>query len=264
MLQSCVEGFLREVRVLMSLWTDFQADIDGLHPHLPVSAVVYGTNISLRYNYIFVETPKCACTPIKMALQRLELRNPAFERENFEDIHNRENSPLLNPKQVGSFRHLVSSPRMFKFCFVRHPFTRLLSCYLDKIQGNRPQKAAILRQLGLSETRLSTPVTFEQFVRAVVEQPVSVMDPHWRIQYFQTMQAGIKYDFIGRCERFSDGVRVLEERIAPEFGACLPLEIRNATSAKTEVANYLTSELKDAVYRKFELDFEHFGYSASG
>src|SRR5579862_1067334 len=182
----------------MSLRTEFLADISGLHPHLPVSDVVYGTNISLQYNYIFVETPKCGCTAIKAALQRLELRDPDFARENLEDIHVRESSPLLNPRQVGSFRKLINRPEIFKFCFVRHPFTRLLSCYLDKIQRNRPQKAAILRQVGFPEDRLDTVLTFDQFVRAVVEQPISLMDPHWRVQYYQTMQVGIKYDFIGR------------------------------------------------------------------
>jgi Sulfotransferase family len=245
----------------MSLWTEFQADISGLHPHLPVSAVVYGTNVSLRYNYIYVETPKCACTAIKTALQRLELRDPDFSRENIDDIHSREGSPLLNPKQVGSFRQLILSPAMFKFCFVRHPFTRLLSCYLDKIQRNRPQKAGILRQLGLPDEKLDTPVTFEQFIRAVVEQPVSMMDPHWRVQYYQTMQAGIKYDFTGRFERFSEDVRVLAERIAPEFAVCLPREHHYATSAAADTAKYLTGDLRDVIYRKFQLDFEFFGYS---
>ena len=247
----------------MGLWAEFQADISGLHPHLPLSAVVYGTNISLRYNYVYVETPKCACTAIKTALQRLELRDPQFERESFDDIHIREHSPLLNPKQVGSFRALLASPAMFKFCFVRHPFTRLLSCYLDKIQRNRPQKAAILRQLGLSEEKLETPVTFEQFISAVTEQPVSQMDSHWRVQYYQTMQAGIKYDFIGRFEKFSDDARILDERISPEFSACLRPESRNATNAATKFDYYLTAGLKDAIYRKFRMDFDYFEYSTS-
>jgi hypothetical protein len=247
----------------MGLLADFQADMSGLHPHLPVSIVVYSIHISLQYNYIFVETPKCACSSIKTALQRLEWRNPDYEWKNFEDIHVREYSPLLNPKQVGSFRDLLNNPRMFKFCFVRHPFTRLLSCYLDKIQRNRPQKAEILRQLGLPEDKLDTPVSFGQFVSAVVEQPVSAMNHHWRAQYYQTMQDGIQYDFIGRFEQLEEGMRVLEERISPELARCLRPESRNATEARTESENYLTDELKEAIYQKFHLDFEHFGYTVS-
>jgi hypothetical protein len=152
---------------------------------------------------------------------------------------------------------------MFKFCFVRHHFTRLLSCYLDKIQRNRPQKAEILRQLGLPEDKLDTPVSFGQFVSAVVEQPVSAMNHHWRAQYYQTMQDGIQYDFIGRFEQLEEGMRVLEERISPELARCLRPESRNATEARTESENYLTDELKEAIYQKFHLDFEHFGYTVS-
>jgi hypothetical protein len=36
------------------------------------------------------------------------------------------------------------------------------------------------------------------------------------------MQAGIKYDFIGRFERFTEEVLVLAVRIVPEFIAFLP------------------------------------------
>jgi dermatan 4-sulfotransferase 1 len=168
---------------------------------------------------------------------------------------------LLNPRQVGSFRKLVNDPAMFKFCFVRNPFTRLLSCYLDKIQRNLPQKIMILRQLGLAEDRLDTPLTFEQFVRAVVDQPVPLMDAHWRTQYFQTMQAGIKYDFVGRFENFAEDARVLDERISAQFTACLGPEIRNATAAGAKSREYLTAELQDAIYGKFRVDFEHFGYT---
>lgn len=231
-----------------------------MHPQMPLGAALYGIHISLQYNYIYVETPKCACTAIKLALQRLELHDPNFNRENFEDIHSREGSPLLNIRQVGSFRSLVASPGMFKFCFVRHPVTRLLSCYLDKIQRNRPQKASILRQLGLPEDRLDTPLTFAQFVGAVVEQPIAQMDLHWRVQYYQTMQAGIKFDFIGRFEKFSDGMRVLEQRISPQIAACLPAAARNSTAAEAQVERYLTADLKSAIYRKYQPDFEHFGY----
>jgi hypothetical protein len=246
----------------MSLWTEFQADISGLHPYLSATQVVYVTNISLSYKYIFVETPKAGCTTIKEALQRLELRDPTFDRKEVADFHARDSSPLLNARQVGSFRKLVNDPGMFKFCFVRHPFTRLLSCYLDKIQRNRPQKVDILRQLGLPETKLDTPVAFDQFVAAVVDQPVSVMDPHWRVQYYQTMQDGIRYDFVGRFERFTEGVRVLEERISPGFATYCRPEIRNQTDASSKIKDYLTSDLRKAIYRKFKVDFKHFGYEA--
>ncbi len=246
----------------MTLASEFASDLAGLHPHLPVSAVVYGVNISLRHKYIFVETPKCACTTIKLALQRLELADARFTRSDPEDIHVREFSPLLNPRQVPSFRNLLADESFFKFCFVRNPFTRLLSSYLDKFQRNRPQKIEILRQLGLPDHRLDTPVSFEQFVKAVVEQPVALMDAHWRVQYYQTMQSGITYDFIGRFERFAEDMRVAGGRIAQDFGSYLGAEIYNGTDAASAAEHYLTKDIKTEIRRKYQIDFEHFGYEA--
>ena len=47
----------------------------------------YGVHISLKHKYIFVETPKVACSTIKMTLHRMELEDPEFVREDFEAIH---------------------------------------------------------------------------------------------------------------------------------------------------------------------------------
>jgi dermatan 4-sulfotransferase 1 len=167
----------------------------------------------------------------------------------------------LDPRQVPSFPDLLADEAFFKFCFVRNPFTRLLSCYLDKIQRNRPQKAAILRQLGLPDHRLDAPVSFEQFVKAVVEQPAALMDVHWRAQYYQTLQAGIKYDFIGRFERFAEDMRIAGGRIAEDFGSYFGGEVYNGTDAGAAAEHYLTMDLKKDIRRKYEIDFEYFGYA---
>jgi len=33
------------------------------------------------------------------------------------------------------------------------------------------------------------------------------------------------------------------------------------SGAAGEIGNYVTDELRDAIHRKFKLDFEHFGYA---
>lgn len=38
----------------------------------------YAVHVSLKHKYIFVETPKVACSTVKMTLQRLELDDPNF------------------------------------------------------------------------------------------------------------------------------------------------------------------------------------------
>ena len=147
----------------------------------------YCVNISLGHRYIYVTTPKCGCSTIQLSLQRLELANPNFDRADFEDLHVRKYSPLLNARQVGSFTQLLNNPSFVKFCFVRHPYSRLLSAYLDKIVRDKgPAKANVLTLLGGSD--LNQEVSFEDFINVICEQPVIQMDDHWRVQYYQTMQ----------------------------------------------------------------------------
>jgi len=244
----------------MGVQDSFEAETQSLYPYLPSNLFIYGVNISLQYKYIFVETPKCACSTIKLSLQRLELDNPNLVFKEFEEIHWREYSPLLNPKQVGSFARLLNDGRYFKFCFVRHPFTRLLSAYLDKIRRNRIQKEDILRQLGLPLSALNKDISFADFVKAVVEQPISMMNPHWRIQYYQTMQTGIHYDFIGRFEQFAEDFRAIGKKLSPDFEKYFVVDQRDATDAAAAINEYLTDELKGLIYQKYKRDFDHFGY----
>ena len=84
-----------------------------------------------------------------------------------------------------------------------------------------------------------------------------------RVQCYQTMQVGIENDFIGPFEPFTDDVLILNGRIAPEFATCLPSGSPNATDTMAEFANDLNAEMNDAIYRKFQPDFEYFGYSIS-
>jgi hypothetical protein len=70
----------------------------------------------------------------------------------------------------------------------------------------------------------------------VVEQPAALMDNHWRVQYYQTMQPGIKYAFIGRFERFAEDTRVAGGRIAEGFGSYVGAEIYNGTDAASALS----------------------------
>ena len=94
----------------------------------------------------------------------------------------------------------------YLFCFVRNPYTRLLSCYLDKIARGHPEKANILRFLKLNDNDLSYELSFTDFVNAVVQQDPFDMDPHWRIQTEQCFLNYINYSYIGRFESFAEDI----------------------------------------------------------
>jgi len=223
----------------------------------------YAVNISLLHKYVYVETPKVACSTIKITLQRMELDNDKLFREDPNDIHNRNLSPLLRPSQIDDFSRLVQSDDFFKFCFVRNPYHRLLSVYLEKICGNKFQKKEILAQLNYDIENLKQEISFEKFVKAVVEQPIFLMNPHWKGQYYQTLQNHVKYDFVGKLENFdNDFVCALEKMGVQNYNKYLSEEKRHASNASEKIKRYYTTELRDLVYTKYKKDFEYFKYSS--
>jgi len=234
------------------------ADIESAHAPMPVPDIVYGVHISLQHRYLYAITPKAACSTLRVALLRLELGHNT-PTPPMSVIHAREYHPTLSPLQVGSFSAFLRRDDIFKFCFVRDPYTRLLSSYLDRIGRNKAEKRRLLDQLGLAGDPIETPVSFGGFVRHVTRQSVAEQDPHWRVQYHQTLQGSIRYDFIGRYERFAEDTRVVAERLHPDFLSYLP-DALNVTGADRQMDDYYTPELLGLVSEAFALDFEAFGY----
>lgn len=245
---------------MSNLWKHFCEAAGRYARYVPIETFNYGLNISLKHGYVYVETPKVGCSTIKLTLQRLELQDEDFHHEPLADAHKRQFSPLIGPAQVGDLPKFLSRSDITRFCFVRNPYARLLSCYLDKIAGNASQKGQILRQLGYDPYSLQIDISFEQFVSAVEAQPISVMDPHWRIQYYQTFHDTIAYDFVGRFEAFDADLRHIGRRISPDFDRYYKTEDRHRTAAAVNLESYYSDALQRRVYSIYRKDFEAFAY----
>jgi hypothetical protein len=233
---------------------------------MPAQNLLYGLNISDRYKYVYVGNPKTGASSLKSALVKLELRGTglALDFQDWKVFHNRDVSPLKKLTDLGvdaPLSFLVENSYRF-VTFVRNPYTRLLSCHRDKILGNKPQKLKVLRLLGYSSRDWERPVSFEQFVKAVVRQTDYAMDPHWRSQTAQILHGVFEYSFMGRFERYSGdfaelfGYLGLAESDRPE------VPHRNSTGRRGEAPGMpeYTQELQDLVYARYERDFRNFGY----
>ena len=245
---------------MTDLWGRFCADIAPFTTHIAAEEFDYCINISLKYRYVYVENAKVACSTIKLMLQRMELDDADYRPEELHDLHTRIFSPLARPAQVKSFSRYIKRPDVLKFCFVRNPYTRLLSAWLDKIENNMPAKKEILRRLGYDPEAMSHPVSFGEFVRVVATQSISTMDPHWRIQYYQTFQDRIDYDFIGRFESLEADLQAVLGMINPEFRTFWGREDRHATHSRQQLDACYTDRIEDLVYRTYRKDFQRFGY----
>lgn len=227
----------------------------------PVGHLVRAMHISLKNKFVYAATAKCGCSTIKKTLIRLELEDDTLEFFDPEDIHRREFSPFLTPLQIPNFSNFIKNGPTFRFCFSRHPFDRILSAYLDKIVRNKPEKSLIMAQLG-KDPKSTEQISFAAFVDVVVNQPVEKMDPHWRIQYHQTFQDKISYDFMGRVERLKDDLHVVGEKLRVDIGAYYSEEIRHMTSARDYIDDFFTTEIRRKVAAKYAIDFEYFAYDA--
>ncbi len=245
---------------MSNLQTDFFDRLSKYSKYTTLDELNYAVYVSLKHKYVFIETAKVACSSIKLTLQRLELEDRNFKRDVFQNVHNRQFSPLLRLQQIPGFEErLLKGDDYFRFCFVRNPYARTLSAYLDKIKGNSSrEKAKILSQLGYDTRDMSIPISFEQFVTALEKQPISMMDNHWRHQYYSTYQGTINYHFIGKLESFDVDFSFVMKKLGAED--YYKTESRHATSSMMRISEYYTDELFDRVYNIYKIDFETFGY----
>lgn len=230
-------------------------EIAGLAKPLHADKFERSVHISLKYGYAYFETPKVACSTVKLTLFRAELEDTNFSYAENRQIHIASLGPLLSPMKVPGVAKRLD--RLFKFCFVRDPGVRVVSAYLDKIQRNKPQKAAVVRALGRSEADAN--VSFDEFVGVVCDQDPLAMDPHWGVQYYQVFRSKIAHDFVGRFETFDrDFSKVLEHAgIEPAYRQNAK---SHATKAETQSSEFLTPALRVKIEDKFKLDYEAFGY----
>jgi hypothetical protein len=201
---------------------------------------------------------------------------------------------LLSPQVPGKVEH-VHSPSLsgfqylanvseefqqkkhslFKFIFVRDPYSRLLSTYKNKFEGlsrrNENQRnsfwvgfgqyiKAQLLSAGQQDNDESD-LTFAEFVRFVCGQEPAEMDEHWHPQARMSCLEQINYDFVGKFEQLAQDVAIVFERL--DISGKFPTheEVRfPPTHAAEQIERYYDPELKAAVREKYEEDFRTFGY----
>jgi hypothetical protein len=229
--------------------------------------LLYAVNISQRYRYVYMDNPKTGCSSLKSALVQLEIKNILTQMDHYDwrVFHDRSKSPLT---RLDDLRHPTSLSTLqregYRFItMVRNPYTRLLSCYRDKILGNSFQKHQVLAVLGNPDGPIETDISFSEFVHAVSQQADKDMNPHWRLQSSQILHGILDYEFIGRFEDYERdfieifrAIGVVDEDI-PEHRHLN----RTKTGPSEHCEAFYTPELQEAVYQRYRPDFDNFGYS---
>lgn len=226
--------------------------------------VNYSMHISLKHAYLFYETPKSGCSTIKRRLQRIELSDTPFKPSN--SVHSRFESPMIAPSQLprAQLNEILADHRFPKFCFVRNPFTRALSAYLDKIVRNEPQKAQFFKAQGKPDAALSQMVSFTDFLEGLARTPAAKMDPHWMPQAFHLFHDLLDYNFVGKFENFENDFHTIARMLFPrEVREKIPDDVMagHKTDAGSKIADYFDGRCIDLARKIYQDDFSSFGYS---
>ncbi|MCO7227699.1 sulfotransferase family protein [Halomonas sp. CnH100-B] len=216
--------------------------------------------ISLKNKYFFHSVGKAANSTVKHFLYGAESKGTKLKYDN---VHDRRASPLLSPFQLPEkiLAGVMSGKDSFNFTFVRNPYSRLLSCYLDRIV---PKQSAPYRELiRYLNKEIGYDFSFDEFVKAICLQSDFEQNNHWRVQYTDVMYEYVNYNFIGKQESFSEDMRCVWNNIypklpVPDFGS------KNLSPSKTNssqrVSEYWTDELRSLVSLRYKKDFKTFGY----
>ena len=155
----------------------------------------------------------------------------------------------------------------YKWAFVRSPWSRLFSFYMEKIHDRTwefvdipfPAESIKVLRRKYHNIHQFNSMTFEDFVKRVGKIPDFLCDTHILPQcYFFNPQ---EMDFIGRFENFEADMLKILRVVAPDYGI-KKLEKLNQSNSKggKSYRDHYTDETREIVARKYARDIELFDY----
>ncbi len=150
--------------------------------------------------------------------------------------------------------------KFFKFSFVRNPWDRLLSCYMEKIINPDPN-TGFLRQLEATYPGYNfQAMDFSDFVRFAHRLPGRRMEPHFMPQHWFFRPSAM--DLVGRVENFSEDLQQLLAHLSPAAREKIAdLEIPQLKkSGHRHYTQYYNEETRRLVEKKYARDIRLFDY----
>ncbi|MGK7958108.1 MAG: sulfotransferase family protein [Crocosphaera sp.] len=231
--------------------------------------------VSTTHKYFFLGLGKTASTRIKLSLHILE----GYEviEEPFPWLHARSESQGSFVSKLSDFSseqavEILTSPKWFRFCFVRNPYARLFSAYKSNImqEMNPPspyytQLKNKIRTLFDYSARTNKPngtIAFRDFVTYVEQTVEQIPDYHWSPIRWGLRPDLINYDFVGHVENFeADFKKVLRQlNVTDEIMPDLLKPVNKSSIKGLPLAAVYDWDLAKRVYALYKDDFETYDY----
>ena len=197
--------------------------------------------INHKYRLIYCPIPKIACSSFKKLI--LQINEPENFSTIMTHIHGSHFHVYVN-QAYSLFRYraeeasqIWQNENYFKFVFVRNPWNRLVSAYLNKFMQTSPMPFTREVVQSVYEQQNLTPdyersITFKQFIHYLVITEDKLLNEHWKPQYL--FLGNNKFDFIGKFENLTQDFQYIKQKLNLE----LDLEWANKTK-KTENVDIL-------------------------
>ncbi len=209
--------------------------------------------VSRKEKWIYFRVGKAANSTI---LSSLHFASSGRTLKTLEDVkHAKRDYQTVGDLEADEVNQL--STDFTKFTFVRHPRSRFMSCYLDKIfNGDYPVKAKVSRYL---RRHVTDPVSIDEFLD-YLESGGLQKDGHWAPQTDWISYPIGDLDYVGRVETLERDFKKVSELI---FGKSTPLVkvVPHATKSVRQIHTELSFEQIDRVNRLYDKDFAILGYT---
>jgi chondroitin 4-sulfotransferase 11 len=199
---------------------------------------------------VYIVNSKAACSSIKRALIESDF-SEELEVNHYSDIHKAS-------LKFGYTKNKMSKNEMeyYVFTFVRNPFKRIVSLYVNKFEDREKiVESGYFQYKNYMGGIIDQNITFNSFVKIVSNIPDKFSERHFISQSFYLDRSPKKLDFIGKLENFHEDYGV----ICKTFG--IENNITNSNrSLNYDYKDYFNIETLDLVYRRYKNDVIGFGY----
>lgn len=213
--------------------------------------------IDHRHGFFYNRIPKCANSTVVEALATSSGKvgrssdTVALKRA-FSKPHR------LSRRQVVELRD-----HWLKFTFVRDPYARVLSAYLDKIVRLRYDLRPRYRALQGTGTTTAEPPSLDRFLDFLAEGGLYA-NVHWAPQTALLLIPLAAFDFVGKVENLDHDLNHVLQRIFPgqpqrgwpAFGRAGP----PPTGAQDKVSSWCNRQQLDRIAACYENDITALGY----